>query len=261
MDVNNSGRALIERLLNYAVDEVAGATGAGVTIVRDGRVEAVAAAGVAAALDRLQWELGEGPLVAAHQTERTVLSADLRADQQFPALGRTLGTAYLPDLGAGTVGAVAMPGSWGEGGPSQFSLYLDRNPGEKTVAVLDRIEPMISHALATVVFCERESMRADQMARMVQYRRVIEQCKGAMMATVGCSAPKAFEVLDRASQHHNVKLRDLAVALAEHVGNAPAEHPDDIGHLIAPTEASRKAAKDLWAAVRRSPRPRPPHPA
>lgn len=250
MDDNNSGRALIQRLLNYAVEEVAGATGAGVTIVREGRVEAIAAIGAAVALDRLQWELGEGPLVTAHQTERTVLSVDLRWDEQFPALRRMLGTTYLADL-SGIVGAVAMPGSWDEGGPSQFSLYLDRDPSEKTVAVLDRIEPMISHALATVVFCERESMRADQMAKMVQYRRVIEQCKGAMMARIGCSAPKAFEVLDRASQHHNVKLRDLAVALAEHIGNAPAEHPDDIGHLLAPTDAARKAAKDLWAAVAR----------
>jgi hypothetical protein len=250
-DDNTSGRALIERLLTYAVDEVAGATGAGVTIVRDGKITVLSAVGAAAVLDRLQWELGEGPLVTAHKTERTVISADIRADEQFPAVGRALESTFLPDL-RGTVGAVAMPGSWDEGGPSQFSLYLDRSPNEKTVAVLDRIEPMVSHALATVVFCERESMRADQMARMVQYRRVIEQCKGAVMATVGCSAPKAFELLDRASQHHNVRLRELAVALAEHVGSAPAEHPDDIGHVMAPTEASRKAAKELWSAVRRA---------
>jgi hypothetical protein len=253
MDDNSSGRALIERLLTYAVDEVACATGAGVTFVRDGRVEVISAVGSAIVLDRLQWELGEGPLVTAHHTERTLLSADLRSDAQFPALSRTLDGTYLPGLN-GTLGAVAMPGSWDEGGPSQFSLYLDRSPNEKTVAVLDRIEPMVTHAMATVVFCERESMRADQMAKMVQYRRVIEQCKGAMMAAAGCSAPKAFEVLDRASQHHNVKLRDLAVALAEHVGNAPAEHPDDVGHVQAPSDASRKAAKDLWTAVRRAAR-------
>jgi hypothetical protein len=250
-DDNSSGRALIERLLNYALDEVAGATGAGVTMVRDGRVTVVSAVGTADALDRLQWELGEGPLVTAHRTERTVLSDNLRADEQFPLLCKTLDTTYLPAVGT-PVGAVAMPGSWDDGGPSQFSLYLDRSPNEKTVAVLDRIEPMVTHAMATVVFCERESMRADQMAKMVQYRRVIEQCKGALMAAVGCSAPKAFELLDRASQHHNVKLRDLAVALAEHVGAAPAEHPDDVGHVQAPSAESRKAARELWGAVRRA---------
>jgi hypothetical protein len=250
-DDGNSGRALIERLLHYAVEEVAGATGAGITLVREGRTTVFAAVGAAESLDRLQWEVGCGPLVDAHRLERTALSQDLRSDDQYAALRALLVETYLPQL-SGTVGAVAMPGSWDEGGPSQFSLYLDRCPSEKTVAVLDRIEPMVSHALATIVFCERESMRADQMAKMVQYRRVIEQCKGALMGAVGCSAQRAFEVLDRASQHSNVRLRELAVALAEHVGNAPAEHPDDVGHMLEPSEASRKAAKDLWTAVRRA---------
>jgi ANTAR domain-containing protein len=248
-DGNTSGQELIERLLAYAVDEVAGGVGAGVSLVRDGRTTVFAAVGLASALDRLQWELGEGPVVGTHAAERTVLSRDLRADEQFPALGRALDSTYLPAL-PGTVGAVAMPGSWDEGGPSLFTLYLDRGPTEKTVAVLDRIEPMVSHALATVVFCQRESMRADQMAKMVQYRRVIEQCKGALMATTGVSATQAFQVLDKASQRSNVRLRELAVALAEHVGNAPAEHPDDAGHVLEPTEASRAAARALWSAAR-----------
>ncbi|GAA3397112.1 ANTAR domain-containing protein [Cryptosporangium minutisporangium] len=247
-DDNTSGRALIERLLGYAVDEVAGAIGAGVNFVRDGQPSVYCAIGIAAPLDRLQWELGEGPLVQAHRTERTALVPDLRSANEYPDLCRALNGTYLPGL-SGSLGAVSMPGSWDEGGPSQFTLYLDRAPSEKTVAVLDRIEPMVSHALATVVFCERESMRADQMAKMVQYRRVIEQCKGAVMAMAGVSAPQAFEALDRASQRYNVRLRELAVALAEHVGNAPAEHPEDIGHVLEPTEAARKAAAELWSAI------------
>ncbi|GAA0282436.1 ANTAR domain-containing protein [Cryptosporangium japonicum] len=248
-DDNTSGKELIERLLAYAVDEVAGALGAGVTLVRDGKVEMFASIGLAPELDRLQWELGEGPIVTTRATERTVLSQNLRADPEYPSLARALDSTFLVGL-PGTLGAVATPGSWDEGGPSQFTLYLDRGPTEKTVAVLDRIEPMVTHALATVVFCQRESMRADQMAKMVQYRRVIEQCKGAVMATAGLSAPQAFQVLDKASQRYNVRLRELAVALAEHVGNAPAEHPDDIGHVLEPTEESRAAARKLWDGVR-----------
>jgi len=247
-DEDISGKALVERLLRYAVDEVAGAIGAGVTLIRNGKKEVFAAVGIAPELDRLQWELDEGPVVTTHAAERTALSQNLRADVEYPTLSQALDATYLVGL-PGTLGAVAMPGSWDEGGPSLFTLYLDRGPTEKTVAVLDRIEPMVSHAVATVVFCRRESMRADQMAKMVQYRRVIEQCKGALMATAGVSAPQAFQVLDRASQRYNVRLRELAVALAEHVGNAPAEHPEDVGHVLEPTEAGRKAAKELWAAV------------
>lgn len=248
-DGNTSGKELVERLLAYAVDEVAGAIGAGVTLVRDGRPTMFAAIGLAPELDRLQWELGEGPVVSTRATERTSMSQNLRADGDYPEVARALDTTYLVGL-PGTLGGVAMPGSWDEDGPSQFTLYLDRGPTEKTVAVLDRIEPMVSHALATVVFCQRESMRADQMAKMVQYRRVIEQCKGAVMAAAGLSAPQAFQLLDKSSQRYNVRLRELAVALAELVGNAPAEHPEDIGHVLEPTEASRAAAKKLWEAIR-----------
>ena len=248
-DENTSGKELIERLLTYAVDAVAGAVGAGVTLVRDGTTEAFAAVGIASELDRLQWELGEGPVVTARATERTTLCQNLRAEHEYPELTRAIDASFLVGLPS-TLGAVAMPGSWDEGGPSQFTLYLDRGPTEKSVAVLDRIEPMVSHALATVVFCRRESMRADQMAKMVQYRRVIEQCKGAVMATAGLSAAQAFQVLDKASQRYNVRLRELAVALAEHVGNAPAEHPEDVGHVLEPSEESRAAARKLWDGLR-----------
>ena len=44
----------------------------------------------------------------------------------------------------------------------------------------------------------------------MQSRAVIEQAKGKLMATEGCSADEAFTILARTSQLENVKLRDLA---------------------------------------------------
>jgi hypothetical protein len=42
---------------------------------------------------------------------------------------------------------------------------------------------------------------------------VIEQAKGILMAQTGCGAEQAFEMLRRASQQSNVKVRDLAGAI------------------------------------------------
>jgi hypothetical protein len=207
--------------------------------------------GSAVELDPMQWDLNEGPAPSVTEQEHTVLSPDLRNDDRYPRLRARINhgiRAGEPDI---VHGAVAMPGTWDEGGPSLLTLYLDRAPDQKTVAVLDRIEPVISHALATVIFCQKEAMRADQMANMVQYRRVIEQAKGAVMGLVGCSAGQAFEVLDRASQQTNVKLRELAVALVEKAGNAAAEHPDDIGQVVQPSDDARKAAAGLWDVLQR----------
>ena len=44
-------------------------------------------------------------------------------------------------------------------------------------------------------------------------RAVIEQAQGVIMATMGCSAEDAFEVLRQQSQAQNEKLRDVAEAI------------------------------------------------
>jgi AmiR/NasT family two-component response regulator len=49
-------------------------------------------------------------------------------------------------------------------------------------------------------------------------RAVIEQAKGIVMATAGCSPQEAFDLLVEQSQHTNRKLRDVAADL---VATAP----------------------------------------
>ena len=48
-------------------------------------------------------------------------------------------------------------------------------------------------------------------------RGVIEQAKGILMAAQRCSAEEAFDLLRRASQRENRKLRDIATQIVEHV--------------------------------------------
>ena len=43
-----------------------------------------------------------------------------------------------------------------------------------------------------------------------------------------------------------MKLRELAVALVEHISGAPAEQPDT-GTPITPDERTREAARLMWA--------------
>jgi AmiR/NasT family two-component response regulator len=49
----------------------------------------------------------------------------------------------------------------------------------------------------------------------MQYRAVIEQAKGVLMATGGRNADEAFQLLVRASQRENRKLRDIAAELVD----------------------------------------------
>jgi AmiR/NasT family two-component response regulator len=46
-------------------------------------------------------------------------------------------------------------------------------------------------------------------------RSVIEQAKGVLVAQQGCTPDEAFDLLVRASQAGNRKLREVAAALVE----------------------------------------------
>ena len=46
---------------------------------------------------------------------------------------------------------------------------------------------------------------------------MIDQAKGIIMAAKGCTADEAFDVLRRASQRENTKLRLIAARIVEQV--------------------------------------------
>lgn len=64
----------------------------------------------------------------------------------------------------------------------------------------------------------RERLHASAYARLqarLESLPVIEQAKGMIMATKGCDADEAFDVLRRASQRTNVPLRQIAARMVE----------------------------------------------
>jgi hypothetical protein len=238
--------------------------------------EHVLGIGSAAELDHHQRDLEIGPLIEAGRKESIVLSDDLAVDDRYPQLhepaARLLARAGDPDA---RLGAVATPGSWTDAGPLVLTAYLDHPPDVDDLAVLDRYEPMLAAAVGMVEFCAGETVRADQMVDMLRYRRVIEQAKGAIMAAEACGAEQAFELLARTSQHANVKVRDLSVALVSLAAGlavgppaAPPGRPevsadvaDGVPGGLGPLPdridpATEKTARLLWDALRRRSRAR-----
>jgi hypothetical protein len=61
-----------------------------------------------------------------------------------------------------------------------------------------------------------------QLETALSTRAPIEQAKGILMGAERCSADQAFDMLRRASQRENRKLRDVAQDLVDRVGH-PAE--------------------------------------
>lgn len=282
MSARQFGDQLLTRLLTYTLEAVPGAVGVGLSIATGDEEAAVphsaAAVGVATELDRAQWSHSTGPLWAAFRSGRMMVLPDLERDRPAnveealeisfesgppaePLTDRadSLAGSHLLGLDGAedeirrvadtVVGAVFSSGEWGGELPVIVSVYLDRPPDSSTLQEIDRHEPVLTQSLAVVEYCAGEELLAAQMVQMNQYRRVIEQAKGLIMGAVGTGSAEAFETLSRASQHFNVRLRSLAVALVEHVGGGPAEHPDDPNLVVHPTAVDRKVAARVWAAL------------
>jgi len=214
------GAELISRLMDHLCGQLQGCLGVGLSVWPD-RLS-LKAQGVAGELDQAQLDAGEGPLVEASRDERQVS-------------GRV-----------GEVDVVAVPGSWGDSGPVVLTVYLDHPPRVADLKDIEEIEPLVATAAAVVEFCAGEVLRADQMVRMVQHRRYIEQAKGLVMGARSCAPGEAFELLVRASQHANVKLREVAAALVLVVGGTLEDGADEV---VQPPALAFETARRLWSAL------------
>jgi ANTAR domain len=248
----------MRRLLHMVQAGLPGALGAGIALGENGRLRGIGAVGVAVALDEAQWTAGEGPAWAVLQDGRpTVLPIEPGGDVfdpgRWPALARVLAEPPGAEAAAGVRGLVVMNGEEDAHFGLVVTLYLDHEADQADVEGLERMQPLVTSAASVVEYCSGEEQRAEQMVQMVQYRRVIEQAKGLVIAATGSDAGAAFATLARASQHFNVRLRNLAVALVELVGGAPAEGPSDPGAVVTPSERDRLAADRVWAALSSNP--------
>ena len=221
MDQVKFGPELISKLMDHLCSRLDGCVGVGLSVWPEGRL--LRAAGVAADLDAEQLATGAGPLVEASRDERQVS-------------GEVAGTDV-----------VAVPGSWGDGGPIVLTVYLSHPPRVEDLKAIEEVEPLVATAAAVVEFCAGEVLRADQMVRMVQHRRYIEQAKGLVMGARPCEPGDAFELLVRTSQHANVKLRDVATALVLTVGRTLEDGAEEVS---APPDAAHEVARRLWDALR-----------
>jgi hypothetical protein len=214
------GTELISRLMDHLCSQLPGCEGVGLSVWPDGKL--LRAVGAAVELDAEQLAAGAGPLVDASRDERQVS-------------GQVAG-----------VDVVAVPGSWGDGGPVVLTVYLSHPPRVEDLKAIEEIEPLVATAAAVVEFCAGEVLRADQMVRMVQHRRYIEQAKGLVMGARKCAPGEAFELLVRSSQHANVKLRDVATALVLVVGGTLEDSAEEV---VEPPHAAFEVARRLWEAL------------
>jgi GAF domain-containing protein len=208
--------ALLEHLVERATVVVEGCEFASVSVLgAGGRIHTpVATDPLVIEVDELQYDTGQGPCVeATKQNAPAIYGADVAHDERWPAFG--------PRAAARGIGSLISYKLAAEDTVGALNLYSRRTDA---FGEADRDTAYLLALFASVVLASTQArMQATQLREALESRDVIGQAKGILMERERVTADDAFDMLRRASQHLNRKLRDLAEELA-----ATGEEPPDL---------------------------------
>ncbi|MFF5232850.1 GAF and ANTAR domain-containing protein [Dactylosporangium sp. NPDC000521] len=209
----------LERLVHVAAAAVTPAVACGVTVRRDGQPFSVAVSNaLAGQVDELQYGADEGPCLDAMRDAAVILVDDLRRELRWDA--------YRPHAVAhGVASSLSMPLIIEGQSLGAMNLYAG-STGVFTTPVRKQAEGMAAQctdALTLTVRQVRQSQLLDQLAEAMVSSSVIDQAIGILMAQQRCTAATAFDLLRRASQGRNRKLREVAGDIVAKISGAPPE--------------------------------------
>lgn len=187
-------------------------TGASVTLVRaDGGAETTATSdALVEEADDLQYAFDEGPCLRAAEQGGAYLITNTASDPRWPRWGPA-----VADLGLHSVLSIHLFTDHRVLGALNlyYESVIDFSDDEVEVAKV--VAAHASVALAKVR-SERDLWRA------IDSRHLIGQAQGIIMERFKLAPEKAFSVLRRYSQQHNIKLHDVAGSLVR-TGRLPAD--------------------------------------
>jgi len=200
----------LEHLVSVAVDTVAGAGWASVTMLRGNSfTTAAATADPAARADALQYELGAGPCVDAVLEDSVYLTGDASSERRWGAWGQRAST----EVGVNSVLSQRLHLHEQVGVVAGLNIYSGAkdafDPASVGVALV-----LATHG-AVVLSEQLASSRADNLMKALQSNREIGVAMGILMQQHRFTRQEAFDVLRVASQNSNRKLADIAAEVAD----------------------------------------------
>jgi len=205
-----SRRANLEETLTSIVEvaqhSLSGFDQVGISLVdRKGNVQTKAATGeLVWTLDKVQYELGEGPCVDTLHDKVIVEAPDLRHDQRWP---RYVPRAVAEGLKAQLAVKLYLDDQGTLGGLNIYSTTREDIDPE----AVHMAELFAAHAVIALGYArERQNLN-----EALHSRKVIGQAIGIVMERYDLTEERAFAFLVRASSHSNVKLRDIAQAMVD----------------------------------------------
>ena len=208
---------VLQRVVETAQAGVPGCDHAGVTLWSGGKPSTAAATDdTTLTLDAVQYETGDGPCLQAIRDGVVYQVDDFEHDGRF---SRFAAEAIPQGLRA----SLSFPLGVRDTTIGALNLYAEKTEAYDEVSrqLGAEFAAQASVALANAQIHDRTVSVIAQLNEALSTRAVIEQAKGILMARQSIDADQAFEILRRASQNRNQKLRDIAAAIVQTTTEMP----------------------------------------
>ncbi|MER5385591.1 GAF and ANTAR domain-containing protein [Streptomyces sp. NBC_00647] len=208
----DSVQATLDRIVDHATVLINGCDEGGILTVRRGEVSALAATSdVVRMADRIQQDLREGPCFDAVTDRQQVYAIE---DMRQPHERWSRFAPELRKLGMGSMMGFLLFTDDDELGA--LNLY-SHSPNTFDESARRAGWILASHAAVALSAARTHQ----QLGQALETRHEIGEAMGILMERHGLSEENAFNVLKKASQDHNIKLREVARKVCE-TGERPA---------------------------------------
>jgi GAF domain-containing protein len=209
----------LDTLVFSVRDNVDHCDAVGVTVVIEDRARTAAyTTAQTLEIDAVQYAVDDGPCLDAYRNRRENLVDLPAAQERWPMFTAAVDTEVKSLMAAPLVSGSRCFGALNLYGKTRHAF------DHSDLALVRLAATRAADALASVLELEGAREVAAQMEQAMASRAVIEQAKGVLMGRHAIDETQAFEVLRRASQNRNVKLRTLAAEVVSEVVNG-------VGHL------------------------------
>ena len=212
----------LHELATLAARLVTDGVSCGMTMRSTGRPATVACSDpLAADIDEVQYRLDDGPCLHAMRSGDRVSIEDTAGRQQWPQFEAAAQARGIRSCLALPLVADGKP----VGALNLYAREVDAF-GAAQMRHAEHLADNASGGLSLMLRLASYSELTEQLRSSLTSRAVIYQALGVIMAQERCTQAKAFEIVRTASQHSNLKLRDIAAAIVTSVsGEPPQPHP------------------------------------
>jgi GAF domain-containing protein len=175
---------------------------------------------LAARLEGIQQEIQDGPCLTAMRTGQVAGVEDTAERRRWAEF-----EARAAAEGVGS--SLSVPVTVGGRHVGALNLYAPGAGafGETRLRWARGVAAAVSGVLALALSRAEQASLVEDVRAALAARAVIDQALGIIMAKQRCSTDEAFDILRRASQSRNVKLREVAAGIVTGISGHPPRRP------------------------------------